>query len=139
MRKYLCIGGLLCAIGCSDNRSISLPQPVTSPLGGYPIALEIQKTVAPGCFLGSVLVVWDREGLDFSVRKITYHFRPLLADRHGASVSLDNKKHLAYAETNAPAGGFIGTTGTDAVNLSGKPLLEMLEIAKANGLGDYCS
>ena len=87
--------------GCSDNRHA---QPITgnltSPAKAYPVALRMQSELAPATYLRSVVVTWDRDGQDFNIHKVTYHFASVMGG-DGLSLSMDNEKHLAYVETNA--------------------------------------
>jgi hypothetical protein len=135
--RYLLLIFPMVWLGCSDNRHA---QPITgnltSPAKAYPVALRMQSELAPATYLRGVVVTWDRDGQDFNIHKITYQFAslggPVLA------LSLDNAKHLAYVETNAP-GSTTGIFDAQPVEFSGKDVQEILQIALNSGLGNFCS
>jgi hypothetical protein len=132
--------------GCSDNRHA---QPITgnltSPAKAYPVALRMQSELAPATYLRSVVVIWDRDGQDFNIHKVTYHFASVtgfdaaaLPGGDGLALSMDNKKHLAYVETNAPRDS-TDIFNSKPVDFSGKDVQEILQIALNSGLGNFCS
>jgi hypothetical protein len=100
----------------------------------------MQSSLAPGSHLKGVLVVWDRDRYDFEVRKVSYRFA-FPGGGPGLAVTLDNSKHLAYVESNAPsANGIDIVDPTLPLELSTlKELQEIVQIAARGGLGDFCS
>ncbi len=138
-----CVGvGLILALalagsGCSDNRHAQpITGNITSPAKAYPVALRMQSELAPGTYLRTVVVTWERDGFDFNIHKVTYHFASL-AGGPGLALSMDNEKHLAYVETNAPVSGLSGDELP--VDFSGKDVQEILQIALNGGLGGLYS
>jgi hypothetical protein len=129
---------LLLLAGCSDNRHAQrITGDITSPAKAYPVALRMQSELAPGTYLRAVVVVWERDGVDFNIHKVTYHFASL-AGAAGLALSMDNQTHLAYVETNAAVGGD-GLFDAQPVDFSGKDVQEILQIALSSGLGGFCS
>jgi len=124
-------------VGCSDNNDKHrLSGAVSTPSAGYPLALQMQASLAPGTYLTGVLVSYAR-GEDLEPRKLSYRFAPLGYNRFFV-VTIDNEKHQIFAETNAPVSyGFMGDEA-GPVELSGKPLPDILETALNNGLGQFC-
>jgi hypothetical protein len=135
----LALTGLLW--GCSRaDHAMALPGPVTTAAGGYALAMQIQSEAAPRTYLSRVLVVLHRDGQDFEVAKVIYGFNSLMRDGSALQVTMDNTRMRAFIPTNSP--GPAGRTvppEAPPVLLSGKDVWDVLEIAKRNGLGEFCA
>src|SRR5258708_451798 len=79
-RKIFVAAILLLLPACSEHHhqhSVALLETVTSPAASYPFALRWQSQLAPGTYLNSVLVVWERDRSSLKVGKIAYGFAPI--------------------------------------------------------------
>ena len=140
MHKFLGITIMATLLqGCSENNERhSLSGTVRTPTAGYPLALQMQGSLAPGTYLTGVLVSYVRGDDGLEPRKLCYRFAPLGYNRFFI-VTIDNEKHQVYAETNAPVSyGFMGDE-SGPLELSGKALPEILETALGSGLGQFCA
>jgi hypothetical protein len=123
--------------GCSDNRHAEpITGNLTSPAKAYPVAQRMQAELSPASYLRSVVVIWDRDGQDFNIHKVSYHFASVGGG--GLVLSMDNQKHLAYVETNTTSSGG-GFDDMLPVDFSGKDVQEILQIALNSGLGNFCA
>jgi hypothetical protein len=96
----------------------------------------MQMDLAPLTFLQNVVVLWERDRKNFSIQKITYNFAS--ESYRGLAVSVDNGRHLIYAETNAP-GPVFTRDELLPVDFSGKDVREILQIALGDSLGAFCA
>jgi hypothetical protein len=135
--RFLLLIFPLAWLGCSDNRHAErITGNLTSPAKAYPVALRMQSELAPASYLHSVVVTWDRDGQDFNIHKVSYHFASVGGG--GLVLSMDNQKHLAYVETNTTSAGG-GLDDMLPVDFSGKDVQEILQIALNSGLGNFCA
>jgi hypothetical protein len=109
---------------------------------GYPFALQIKDGMDQHAHLTTVLVDLDRHDHQFEVRGISYGF----ATRNGGVfiIAVDNAKHQAFVvldAANTPPNPLTPAFALKPLELSSiaKEIPEVLEIARTNGLSEFCS
>jgi hypothetical protein len=122
---------------------VSLPSRITTVAAGYPFALQLKNRMASQAHLTTVVIDIDREGNQFGVSRILYGFALPNTNGRVFGITVNNMKHEASAVMDAPSSpdspymSASRSTPLDIANVS-KEISEVLEIAKTNGLDEFC-
>lgn len=128
----------------SRPKAVTLPSTISTVAAGYSFALQIKNRMAQDAYLTTVLVELDRQRDRFQVQKITYGFATSRGKPRIFAVAVDNVTHHACAAMdcrNLPENPYRPAAALQPLDLStvAKEISEVLEIAKSNGLGEFCS
>lgn len=125
-------------------RKITLPGPISTVTAGYPFALQIKNQMDRTANLTSVIIDLDRRGEEFHVPQILYGFSSPKPNGRVFAVAVDNAKKEASWLLDAPKSPdspFMSPRTRAALDLSAvaKDISAVLEIAKTNGLSEFCT
>jgi len=138
--------GFLAVLGaCSRNPgSVALPSTISTVASGYPFALQVRNQMDRNANLMTVVIDLDRRGDQFHVPQILYGFASPKADGRVFAVSVDNSKGETFAlmdAPNSPDSPYMPARRfppLDVTTLT-RDISAILEIAKTNGLDQFCT
>ena len=139
----LALGNVLCS--CSRSPATApLSGTITTVVAGYPFALRVKNQMDRDANLTIVIVNCDRRGEQFYVPQISYGFALSKTNGREFAVTVDNVKREAFAAMDAPHSPDSPYTSVrrvpplDLTTIT-QDISEILEIAKTNGLAEFCA
>jgi hypothetical protein len=139
----LALGSVLSS--CSrPPATVALPGTISTVVAGYPSALQVKNQMDREANLTTVIVDCDRQGKEFQVPQISYGFAVPGTNGRVFAVTVDNIKSEAFAAMDAPTSPdspYMSARSLPPLDLStiAKDISGILEIAKTNGLDEFCS
>jgi hypothetical protein len=140
-RTVLVLAWAVCS--CSPRpKTVVVPKTIGTVAAGYPFALQIKDGMARHAHLTTVLIDLEREEAQFHVRRISYGFAT--GNRRVFLIAVDNTARRAFAvldSPNTPANPYVPAFALKPLELSiiAKEIPEVLEIARTNGLSEFCA
>jgi hypothetical protein len=123
---------------------IALPGTIATIVGGYPFALQVKNQMDRKAQLTTVIVDLERRGEQFDAPQIVYGFASPQANGRVSAVTVDNRRREAFWSLDAP----VSPDSADMPPRTLPPLdpstvakdvSEVLEIARTNGLNEFCT
>lgn len=150
-RPYVIVGvtavavAAFLAIRLTGPDPINVPGTVNSVAEGYEAILPLKSQIANNAQLTAAFVDLDRKGDQYDVATITFAFDSKRATDEGVRlITLDNTTHTAFfaaefPETPAVPPGFDQSLGPLDASPIPLDVAEVLNVAKTNGLDDFCA
>ncbi len=137
------LGSVLCSCSQSPG-TVALPGKISTVVAGYPSALQVKNQMDREANLTTVIVDCDRQGKGFQVPQISYGFAVPGSNGRVFAVTVDNIKSEAFAAKDAPESTdspYMSARSLPPLDLStiAQDIAGILEIAKTNGLDEFCS
>jgi len=123
---------------------IALPGTITTVVGGYPFALQVKNQMDRKARLTAVIIDLERRGEQFDAPQIGYGFASPETNGRVFAVTVDNRRRVAFWSLDAPV-------SPDSPHMPPrtlppldpstvtKDISEVLEIARTNGLNEFCT
>ena len=137
------IGLLLCSSSCGP-KNVVLPNTINTVAAGYPFALQVKNQMDRDAHLVAVIIDFNRQGGQFLVPQIAYGFASPHTNGRVFVIMVDNLKHEAFVALdgpNSPDNPYMPVSMSAQLDLSGvtRDISGILEIAKTNGLDEFCA
>lgn len=136
----LIISAIACFFIFRSAAPIKVPNAIRTVAAGYPYATKLKDSIAPNAYLCGVVVDLDSTNGNFQTQSICYGFR-IASESRTILVLIDNASHTAFpAVADDPKRFPVPLSPFRQLNLSevSKDVPEVLEIAKASDLGEFC-
>ena len=136
----LIISAIACLFVFRSAAPLQLPNAITTVAAGYPYAIKLKDSIAPGAYLCGVVVDLNSTNGNFQTESICYGFR-IASENRTVLVLIDNASHTAFpAVADDPNRFPAPSSAFRQLNLSEvfKDVPEVLDIAKAGDLGEFC-
>ncbi len=141
---FLVLSGFLCSCSRAPE-TIAVSSEVKTIAEGYPFAVQLKNRISLDAYLTGVLVDFDRQGDLFLVPQISYGFASPKNGGRVFVITVDNAKHQAYLVLDAPnplkQNPRIPASTQMPIDLNSitNGISEVLQIAKPNGLDEFCA